>query len=398
MREITKIIIHCSATPPDMDVGVAEIRRWHADPPPKGNGWNDIGYHFVIRRDGQFERGRPVEIQGAHCAAQNGNKASIGICMVGGVRRGLHPKTGKPALLVENNFTHSQWLTLEQQLELLQIRFPKIDTILGHRDLDPGKECPSFSVRDWSGSARWSGRCGVTSPTSSRASRARRNRHAHAHSDCRRLPRRGLGRTRVRHHRANRSAVAEVQGARPRVSPHRQVDMTDPVQAAVKVATIEQTMLNLQARMSDGFLTMGSRLDAMQADQRESARVQAEVSTQLRDLQSHSDGLNRLAIAIERQAAENSSWRDRHEIDNRAVADKVTRFGGWVGGFGVLGMLIAGGAWAWVTTRFEQVDARAAENVLYQTRDLGRLEAKHDKDIQDVRSDISELRKLKVVK
>lgn len=149
MREITKLIIHCSATPPDMDIGVAEIRRWHTDPPPKGNGWNDIGYHFVIRRDGLFEPGRPVEIQGAHCAAQNGNKASIGICLVGGVRRGQHPKTGKAALLVENNFTQAQWLTLEQQIELLQKRFPKIDTILGHRDLDPGKECPSFSVRDW---------------------------------------------------------------------------------------------------------------------------------------------------------------------------------------------------------------------------------------------------------
>lgn len=148
MREITKIIIHCSATPPDMDIGVAEIRRWHTDPPPKGNGWNDIGYHLVIRRDGLLEQGRPLEVQGAHCAAQNGNKASIGICLVGGVKRAKDNR-GKSVLLVENNFTPSQWLTLEQQVQLLQKRFPKIDTVLGHRDLDPRKECPSFSVRDW---------------------------------------------------------------------------------------------------------------------------------------------------------------------------------------------------------------------------------------------------------
>lgn len=185
--------------------------------------------------------------------------------------------------------------------------------------------------------------------------------------------------------------------------------MSDPVQAAVKIATIEQSMANIQARVSEGFLTVGSRLDAMQADQRESARVQGEVSKQLHDLQSHSDGLNRLATAIERQAAEFASWRDRHEIDNRAVADKVTRFGGWVGGFGVLGMLVAGGAWAWVATRFDQVDARASENAVLQTRDLGRLEAKVaadmsrveariDKEMQDVRSDISEMRKMKVAR
>lgn len=174
--------------------------------------------------------------------------------------------------------------------------------------------------------------------------------------------------------------------------------MTDPVAAAVKVATIEQTMVNIQTRMSEGFLTMGSRLDAMQADQRESARVQTEVSKQLHDLHSHSDGLNRLANAIERQALEFGTWRERHEKDNRDVADKVTRFGGWVGGFGVLGMLIAGGAWAWITTRFDQVDARSAEKVLILTRDIGRVESRLDKEITANRSEISDLRKLKAVK
>lgn len=143
MRKITKLIIHCSATTPEMDVGVAEIRRWHVDPPPKGNGWADIGYHFVVRRDGRVEPGRPVERQGAHCAARNGNVASIGICLVGGVRR----EAGK--LIAEDNFTNAQWIALRRLVADLQGRFPQIDTILGHRDLDPGKACPSFSVRDW---------------------------------------------------------------------------------------------------------------------------------------------------------------------------------------------------------------------------------------------------------
>lgn len=143
MRPITKIIMHCAATSPEMDVGVAEIRRWHIDAPPKGNGWADIGYHYVIRRDGHIEDGRPLSKQGAHCAARSGNVASIGICLVGGVRR-----QGK-TLVAENNFTPAQWLALRKMVALLQQQFPAIDTILGHRDLDPGKACPSFSVRDW---------------------------------------------------------------------------------------------------------------------------------------------------------------------------------------------------------------------------------------------------------
>lgn len=141
MRLITKLIIHCSATPPSMNIGAAEIRRWHTDPKPEGNGWSDIGYHFVIRRNGVVENGRPVSRKGAHCAARGGNVASIGVCMVGGVR-----KVGK-RLVAEDNFTDQQWAALDTLVRRLMREHP-IEQLLGHRDLDPGKECPSFSVRD----------------------------------------------------------------------------------------------------------------------------------------------------------------------------------------------------------------------------------------------------------
>ena len=143
MRNITKVIIHCSATPPDMDIGAKTIRKWHVE----GNGWNNIGYHWVIRRDGTIEAGRPESIQGAHCAAKGGNVASIGVCMVGGVRR------DGSKLTVENNFTPAQWTSLEKKVRELFAKYPNIVTLLGHRDLDPGKACPSFSVRDWAAKA-----------------------------------------------------------------------------------------------------------------------------------------------------------------------------------------------------------------------------------------------------
>lgn len=139
MRKITKLIIHCSATPPDMEIGADTIRTWHV----RDNGWADIGYHWVIRRDGTVEEGRPEAMQGAHCAAGNGNKDSLGLCLVGGVRR-----DGK-RLLVEDNFTAEQWRALKRLVRDRMRAYPAIDTILGHRDLDPGKACPSFSVRDW---------------------------------------------------------------------------------------------------------------------------------------------------------------------------------------------------------------------------------------------------------
>lgn len=77
MNEPDKVILHCSATPDSGDyVGAAQIDDWHKD-----RGWNGIGYHWVIRRSGLVEPGRPEDVQGAH--ARGHNKNSLGICLVG---------------------------------------------------------------------------------------------------------------------------------------------------------------------------------------------------------------------------------------------------------------------------------------------------------------------------
>ena len=133
MREIKKIIVHCSATPESMDVGSEEIRRWH-----KERGWSDIGYHDVIRRDGTLEKGRDISIAGAH--AKGHNFSSIGVCLIGGV-----DGNGKG----EDNFAIIQKQNLRVYLDFMLLRFPAAE-ILGHRDIEGvKKECPCFNVREW---------------------------------------------------------------------------------------------------------------------------------------------------------------------------------------------------------------------------------------------------------
>jgi len=77
-RTIDEIIVHCTATPEGKDFTVQQIRDWHV----KGNGWRDIGYHFVVYRNGDVMPGRPIAQPGAHCAGHNAH--SIGVCYVGG--------------------------------------------------------------------------------------------------------------------------------------------------------------------------------------------------------------------------------------------------------------------------------------------------------------------------
>ena len=79
MRKINKLIVHCTATPEFKDFTLEDVRGWHV----KGNGWSDIGYHYLIRLDGTVELGRPVKKSGAHVAGHN--KDSIGIAYVGGM-------------------------------------------------------------------------------------------------------------------------------------------------------------------------------------------------------------------------------------------------------------------------------------------------------------------------
>ena len=80
MRTINEIIVHCSATPEGRDYTIAQIRQWHLQ-----RGFRDIGYHYVIYRDGTIHTGRPVAQAGAHCTGHNAH--SIGVCYVGGVAK-----------------------------------------------------------------------------------------------------------------------------------------------------------------------------------------------------------------------------------------------------------------------------------------------------------------------
>tara|TARA_R100001440_G_scaffold75307_1_gene102202 strand:- start:6451 stop:6921 length:471 start_codon:yes stop_codon:yes gene_type:complete len=138
MRKIEKIYIHCSATPPSMDVDADTIKKWHTAEPPNGNGWSDIGYHFVIGRSGEIESGRALDKVGAH--VKGDNKFSIGICYVGGV-----DDDGQPS----NNMSRMQRAAIVRIVRSLRIVLNTPLELVGHND-DPktNKACPSFKVCD----------------------------------------------------------------------------------------------------------------------------------------------------------------------------------------------------------------------------------------------------------
>ena len=131
MRSIDMIVVHCTATKEGKNFDIDDVRMWH-----KARGWKDVGYHYVIGLDGQCWGGRKEEVVGAHASGYN--QHSIGVCYVGGL-----DENGKP----KDTRTQKQKQTMYFLLKELKAKYPKA-VIVGHRDLDKGKSCPCFSVRE----------------------------------------------------------------------------------------------------------------------------------------------------------------------------------------------------------------------------------------------------------
>jgi len=130
MRQIDKIIVHCSATREGENFDVAEIRKWHVE----GRGWSDIGYHFYIDLYGEIHKGRDIAKIGAHCKGHNRN--SIGICYCGGVE--ADGKTPKDTRL------DCQKEALTAVLRTLKAMYPNA-IVHSHNDF-ANKACPSFNA------------------------------------------------------------------------------------------------------------------------------------------------------------------------------------------------------------------------------------------------------------
>lgn len=121
------IVIHTTATPPDEDIGAADIHRRHL-----ARGSFGIGHHWVVRRSGLVEAGRAQETVGAHDPDMNAT--SVAVCLVGGVAADKET--------AEFNFTNDQLAAFELLLTALRDTYPTA-AIVG------GRTCTSFDAKAW---------------------------------------------------------------------------------------------------------------------------------------------------------------------------------------------------------------------------------------------------------
>lgn len=144
-RKLKYLVLHCTATPQGRKVTADEIRAWHTDPKPKGNGWKQVGYTDMIRLDGTIDElvknndDNIVDSWEITNGAAGHNSVSRHIVYVGGLDRYLHePKDTR---------TPEQKEALKKFCLEFHAKYPDVK-IVGHNELS-GKACPSFDVPQW---------------------------------------------------------------------------------------------------------------------------------------------------------------------------------------------------------------------------------------------------------
>ena len=124
-KNIQFLIVHCSDTPNSENLNASDLHQMHLN-----FGWNGIGYHKVILRNGEIQNGRPEYWVGAHVKGKN--DVSLGVCLIG-----------------RDEFTNAQLHSLKKVLEIWKSKYSKAK-IIGHCNIgNTHKTCPNFDVITW---------------------------------------------------------------------------------------------------------------------------------------------------------------------------------------------------------------------------------------------------------
>lgn len=130
MESVRYLVVHTEGSPSGAHGSLASIRRYHV----VANGWEDVGYHYVIDREGRIHAGRSERFQGAGVAGFN--RHALHVCVTGNADREAFNPPQLVALL--------EWIADARARHGVPL-----GNVLGHRECyafpgvpNTGKSCP----------------------------------------------------------------------------------------------------------------------------------------------------------------------------------------------------------------------------------------------------------------
>jgi hypothetical protein len=126
LTQIREIVIHCSDSDNPSHDNVNTIRAWHLE-----RAFEDIGYHYVITKDGIIDIGRDLALVGAHVYTHN--KDTIGICLTG-----------------RESFSDAQFKGAADLIDLLYVICENLigTFVFPHNFYYQKKTCPNFDISE----------------------------------------------------------------------------------------------------------------------------------------------------------------------------------------------------------------------------------------------------------
>lgn len=141
-RDVTEVVVHWTETHTNRNIGSEEINKYHLE-----LGLDGIGYHYVIRRDGSLQRGRPINLEGQHAPINSHDQRSIGVVFVGGINVPSGTPNSENFLDVQS-LTRSQFNTFDHLCRAFYNAFPG-GQVVGHSEIDEDEVDPGFDVIDY---------------------------------------------------------------------------------------------------------------------------------------------------------------------------------------------------------------------------------------------------------
>jgi N-acetylmuramoyl-L-alanine amidase len=176
MGKLKYLVVHCTDTPPSMEVTAGTLMQWHLGPRDldgggvrylgkdyrsrkslpdhyiggvsikelHGRGWDRLGYSVKIDRDGKREILTPYD----NDDSVTSDEMTWGVAGINSVARHIVLVGGKGVLSeFSGHFTEEQDIELFAYCKLTILHHPNI-IIVGHNQF-ADKTCPGFLVYDW---------------------------------------------------------------------------------------------------------------------------------------------------------------------------------------------------------------------------------------------------------
>ncbi|PXX96911.1 lysozyme [Marinifilum breve] len=151
MGKLKYLVVHCTDTPPNMNVDKAKLEEWHMSPKPKGRGWDRLGYSDLIKRDGSVINLTPYDDDDFVSSSEmTWGAAGVNAYARHVVLEGGRTEENKDPGMADfmDLFTAEQFCALQEYAKEFIAKDPN-DKVVGHYYFSDTKTCPNFNVGEF---------------------------------------------------------------------------------------------------------------------------------------------------------------------------------------------------------------------------------------------------------